>query len=322
MPDHFSRRRLLQLLGAGGVLVAAQPALAQTLGQTTWPIKGADHHPLRIAFYTDVHANQRGDTPTALQRAADAINRQRPDLVLGAGDLVTGNFSSSAGDVRADWDAYMDMHKAIQASVRGDHHVAIGNHDLYGVTPNDGSLPAPDPRSILKQRLDLRQTFYAFDALGYHIMMLDSVGISGDKFEYHGRISPAQLDWIRAELSRIPRGKPVILTLHLPLLTAFFGAKDGMAKGAPLNRIVVNNREVLSLFADHNLVLVLQGHLHISELLRWRGTTFITGGAICGNWWRGAYYGTGEGYNMITLHPDRVEWAYHDYGWHAPPAAK
>ena len=316
MHNHPTRRRVMQLFSAGSAFLAASPALAQTI----WPIQGADRHPLRIVFYTDVHANQRGDTPMALKRAAEAINAEKPDLVLGAGDLVTGNFSSSADDVSADWDAYMDMHEAIQASVRGDHHVAIGNHDLYAVRPKDGTPPVADPRSIFKQRLGLAETYHAFDALGYHIIVLDSVGIADDSYKYHGLISPAQLDWIRGELSHIPRDKPIILTLHL--LTAFFGAKNGMTKGAPPNRVIVNSGEVLSLFAEHNLVLVLQGHLHISEMLRWRGTTFITGGAICGKWWRGSYFGTGEGYNVLTLHQNRIEWSYQDYGWRAQQTAK
>ena len=84
---------------------------------------------------------------------------------------------------------------------------------------------------------------------------------------------------------------------------------------------MVNNREVLERFRDHNLVLVLQGHAHVKELLRWRETTFITGGAICARWWRGPYYGTKEGFCVVELGPDGIEWEYVDYGWQArrPP---
>jgi hypothetical protein len=78
---------------------------------------------------------------------------------------------------------------------------------------------------------------------------------------------------------------------------------------------VVNNREVLALFEGHNLVLVLQGHLHAKELIRWGDTTFITGGAVSGKWWRGAWFGTEPGYNVVTLRGNRVEWEYVEYGW-------
>jgi hypothetical protein len=52
-------------------------------------------------------------------------------------------------------------------------------------------------------------------------------------------------------------------------------------------------------------------------MLRWQGTTFITSGAICGNKWRGPRYGTPEGFGVLTLRPNRVEWEYKTYGWTA-----
>jgi hypothetical protein len=53
----------------------------------------------------------------------------------------------------------------------------------------------------------------------------------------------------------------------------------------------------------------------VDEMLRWQGTTFITGGAVCGKWWRGSWHGTPEGFGVVTLRPDRVEWKYKTYGW-------
>jgi Icc protein len=50
-------------------------------------------------------------------------------------------------------------------------------------------------------------------------------------------------------------------------------------------------------------------------MLRWRSTTFVTGGAVCGKWWRGRWYGTPEGFGIVTLRRDRVDWEYRTYGW-------
>ncbi len=115
----------------------------------------------------------------------------------------------------------------------------------------------------------------------------------------------------------LPRTTPIVVALHIPLLTAFYGATEGTTFAARPNRVVVNNREVLELFEEHNLVLVLQGHLHASELIRWQGTTFITAGAISGKWWRGSWFGTPEGFNIVTLRGNRVDWEYVEYGWTA-----
>jgi 3',5'-cyclic AMP phosphodiesterase CpdA len=309
-----SRRCFLKTLGAGGAMIAS-PAL----GKIAWTIEGSERGALRLVFYTDVHARTEWETPTALMMAADAINAQGADLVLGGGDLIEGGFNSTPGEIAPRWDDYMAMHSAIE----GEHHAAIGNHDLVGALPKDGSPPTADPRLEYKRRLGLTRTYRSFDALGYRVMLLDSVRISDGEHKYHGWVSLEQREWIKEELWRLPTGTPIVLVTHIPLMTAFFSATKGTTFQAPPNRVVVNNTEVLALFAEHNLVLVLQGHLHVSEMLRWRDTTFITGGAICAKWWRGPHLGTEEGFNAITLRRNRVEWEYIDYGWDARrPAGK
>jgi len=144
-----------------------------------------------------------------------------------------------------------------------------------------------------------------------------SIEITGDEYKYQGMIWPEELEWLKKDLSRIPRGTPIIIATHIPLLTAFYSATKGATFAAKTNRVIVNNLDVFEIMKDHNVILVLQGHLHVKELIKWRNTTFITGGAICGKWWRGAYHGTEEGFNVITLTGDHVEWEYIDYGWQA-----
>jgi 3',5'-cyclic AMP phosphodiesterase CpdA len=268
---------------------------------------------LRLVFYTDVHADAAARTSDALTMAADAINAQDADLVLCGGDLIAGGFDARSDEVAPRWDAYTTMARAIEA----EHHAVIGNHDLVAARPKDGSAPAPDPRLDFKRHLGVSRTYGTFDALGYRFVLLDSLRISGAPQMYDGWVSSEQMDWIRQLLSRTPADQPIVVVVHMPLLTAFYAATEGATVGAPRNRVVINNTEVLGLFAEHNLILVLQGHLHVSEAVQWRGTTFLTGGAVCGNWWRGSYFDTAEGFNAITLRDDRVEWDYVGYVWTA-----
>ena len=317
MTGRPSRRRFLQGLGAGGALIAAPAATAAwsqpAWGRTAWTVRGSERGVLRLVFYTDVHARTEWETPTAVMMAAGAINAQRPDLVLAGGDLITDGFDSLPEEVAPRWDTYMAMHDAIE----GEQHTVVGNHDLVGALPKDGSPPVADPRADYKERLGLDRTYGAFDALGYRVMLLDSLRVSGDKYKYHGWISLEQREWIKEELARLDRTTPIVVMTHVPLATAFFSTTEGTTFQAKPNRVVVNNIEVLELFAEHNLILVLQGHLHVTELVRWRGTGFLTGGAVCARWWRGPFHGTEEGFNTITLGHDRIEWDYIDYGWEA-----
>lgn len=308
MRSRLSRREFLRYLGAGALAGAGA-----SLSACAWTGRGPGPQAMRLVFFTDVHAREEWETPRALAMAAEAINRQNPDIIIAGGDLITDGFQSSAETVAPRWDVYMEMHRAL----RGEVHAVIGNHDLVAAIPEDGSPAAEDPRTEFRGRLGVSSTYYSFDALGYHFMLLDSVHVTGGPYKYEGRIDAAQMDWIRQDLSTVPAEQPIIVALHLPLLTGFYQMTLGTTEPAPVNRVVVNNRQVLDLFSSHNLQLVLQGHLHVSELIRWGNTTFVTGGAVCGKWWRGAWHGTREGFTVLTLREGRIDWEYVTYGWKA-----
>ncbi|MEM9443826.1 MAG: hypothetical protein AAGA18_00605 [Verrucomicrobiota bacterium] len=70
-------------------------------------------------------------------------------------------------------------------------------------------------------------------------------------------------------------------------------------------------------FKGHDLCLVLQGHLHVNEVVKWNKTTFIMGGAISGSWWNGSNQGTAEGFGLINWEEGSPTWDYTDYGWSA-----
>ena len=301
-PPSLTRREMVAL---SSVALAGLPLRA------SWAAAGAAGDAFRIVFYADVHARTEWETPRALAMAAAAINAETPELVVAGGDLITDGFQSSAAAVEPRWQAYLEMHRSLRPRVEP----VLGNHDLVAALPEDGTPPSVDPRQRFRTAFSLERTYRSVAAGGYRLLILDSVSVVGGDEKYRGLIEPDQLGWLARELESIDRATPIILATHLPLLTGFYQATEGATAAAPANRVVVNNREVLELFADRNLLLVLQGHLHVAEMLRWQGATFITGGALCGKWWRGAWHGTGEGFGVLTLRPDRVDWEYRGYGW-------
>lgn len=297
-------RRDVLKAAAGGAALLASPRLAL----------GGGNDSLRLVFYSDVHARTEWDTPLALAKAAAAINRVNADLVLCGGDLVTDGFQApSEAAMTPRWNAYMAFHNAIE----GDIHCALGPHDMVAADPDDGSPASPDPRATFRTRLGTPKTYYSFDAMGYHVIILDSIRISGDQYRFHGMIWPEEMAWLEQDLGHVATQTPIIVVTHVPLLTSFYGATDGATIPARPNRVVVNNVEVLELFRGHNLHLVLQGHMHVKEMIRWRDTTFITGGALSGKWWRGPWHGTDAGFTVVTLEGGRIDWDYVEYGWRA-----
>jgi len=268
---------------------------------------------LRLVFFSDVHARAEWDTTQALDKAAAAINAQQPDVIIGGGDYITEGFQSPAAKVEPRWQAYLHMHGGLLAPV----HPVIGSHDLVAARPEDGSPPAADPRAVFREKLGVSQTYGSFDAGGYHFVLLDSILVTNDGFKYHGWIGEEQMAWLQADLRRVPVDRPIVLASHFPLRSAFFSPDGAATVDGPPNRMLTNSRAVLALFARHKLLLVLQGHLHVQEHFVWQGITFLTGGAVCGQWWRGPYRGTPEGFWVIDLRGERMDARYLGYGWTA-----
>ncbi len=298
MTDAGMRRRdVLRLAASAALLGGCGPRRLRSRNE---------REPLRVVFYTDVHARPDPCGARALARAAAAINAEHAGLVIGGGDYVSDGLTSSAAVMAPRWDAFMRMHDVLA----GERHAVLGNHDLVAALPADGSPPARDPRAEFRARFGRSATYYAFDHEGRHVVILDAIDVVGGTLGYRGWIGPAQLAWLEGNLARVPLTTPIVLVTHMPLVTAFYGATEGATVGGPANRVVVNGPEVLRRFARHRLQLVLQGHLHVHEEIRWRGTTFVTGGAVAGAWWRGPWHGTPPGFTVVTLHEDRVETVY------------
>lgn len=277
-----------------------------------WPARTPPApEPLKVVFFADVHARTEWETPEALARAAEAINAQQAGLIICGGDMITEGMSCSPARAAPRWQVYRAMH----AALRPEPVVVIGNHDLVGVRPDDGSPPVSDPRASVRAELELEQTYRSFDLKGYHFILLDSIGIVPGKRGYRGFIDPEQLEWLRRDLARVDHNTPIVVVSHVPLLVRDpREPKDPARPGAAHTR-VVNAGELLAAFRGHRILAVLQGHRHVEQVFTWRNIPFITGGAICGEWWRGPHKGTPMGFGVLQLHPDRVEWEYLTYGW-------
>jgi len=122
-------------------------------------------------------------------------------------------------------------------------------------------------------------TYRSFDHKGWHFVLLDSIEGEEDG-SYRGYIDKAQMSWLFEDLKNLDEEKPVCVALHIPLVTISAQTHiDSME--ALLSHFIVNNgTEVIQLLSNHNVRLVLQGHHHIVEELKFMNTTYISGGSI------------------------------------------
>jgi len=258
---------------------------------------------LKLLFITDIHANSDPQVNAALSNTLEGIAGHDFDLTICGGDLIHEGLIVDKKTADSYWGTYHDFHNKI----RGDKLPVIGNHDLF---LDDSSKTG---KELYLEQMKLKNTYYSFDAGGYHFLMLDSVAFNPDTKEYRGEINSEQVEWIKEDLSKLKNETPLIVVTHLPLLSVRYQISDGATSSAPEDRVVVNNREVFALFKERNLVLVLQGHLHVYEEIVWNGTLFVTGGAISGGWWQGDWMGTPPGFSILTIRRQKFNSRYYLY---------
>jgi len=299
-PTHFGRRKFL----AGGAAALAACAVPT---RQIWARAGdAALPPLRILFFTDVHSMSEKGAPEKMAATAGRIANEPCDVIIGGGDYLHGGFVSTLESMEERVEIFRNFLKLVNRPI----HPMIGNHDLIAAMPEDGSPPATNPRAPIMELLGIKSPHYSFESGGYRFFVLDSVEVTGGELRYRGWVGEEQMTWLRQTLEKTPTDQPLVLCSHIPLRTTFIQDREGPTAALPANLVVGNANEVLALFSGHRLVLVLQGHLHTDEQIRWNGLEFVQGGAVSGAWWGGANHGTEPGYGIIEMGPSPAGWRY------------
>lgn len=260
-----------------------------------------------FSFLTDIHIRPDRDAPDGFQMAIDKVNKMNPDFVITGGDLVydvmRGQFDKSDSLFKL----YAEMSKSFKMPV----YNCIGNHDLFGIYEESPEGPDhPDYKYGMWERY-FGNTYYAFDHKGWHFITLNSLEVTPDK-KYKGYYHKAQLEWLESHIQSVDKKTPIVITTHLPMVCVFTQINGGNP------RTVSNAHEAFKILKDHNLKLILQGHIHWKEYgLANDVTHYITGGSIAGNGWKGRRHNTPEGFMSIRVKDDQFRWEYIDHGWEA-----
>jgi 3',5'-cyclic-AMP phosphodiesterase len=302
----LSRRRFLSLLGATGVSAAVAPSILSAATPSAQV-----QEPFTFLFVTDAHLQPELNGVVGTDMAFKKARSVKADFAINGGDHVFDALGVPKQRALTLFDLYDKTEQDLGVKV---YHT-VGNHDVLGIYPASG-IAQDDPlygKKLFEQRFG--KLYYSFDHKGHHFIVLDSIGITPDR-AYEGRIDAAQLQWLAADLAALPSGAPIIVSVHIPLVTAF-GAYMPEQTVAPTHHSlsVANANQVLDLFAGHNVLGVLQGHTHINETVLWKGVPYITSGAVCGNWWHGTRLGTPEGFTVVTVANNKLTTHYEPSGF-------
>jgi 3',5'-cyclic-AMP phosphodiesterase len=264
----------------------------------------------KFVFMTDIHLSQQRNAVSGFMKAINVINGLHPDFVITGGDLIMDALEQRYSRADSLYNLYLGTVKNLNMPV----YNTMGNHEIYGIYKDSGadSLNPEYGEKMFEKRLG--RSFYSFNHKGWKFIILNSIEDTR-KGSYIGKIDDAQISWIRQELQETDKKTPLVISTHIPFITANTQKYVGTTVPNDSSTVIYNGKDVLDLFAGYNLKLVLQGHLHTVEDIFIDGIHFITGGAVSAAWWTGPNKEFEEGFMMISVRNGDFSSEYVDYGW-------
>jgi 3',5'-cyclic AMP phosphodiesterase CpdA len=263
---------------------------------------------------TDIHLQPEKNATEGFTAAINKVNQMGSDFVITGGDLIMDALGQTEG--RAD--SLYDLYDNVITKFRAPVYHTMGNHEVFGLYEESGIAPDHPEygRQMFSNRLGNGSTYQSFDHKGWHFILLDGIGFTPER-RYYGYIDSLQLEWLKDDIAGVDKNTPIVLSTHIPFFTVYSQIKNGPTSAAGQGSVITNALDVLKIFENHNLKLVLQGHLHIVEEIKYGNTTYITGGAVSAAWWNGPRDGFPEGFVVVKVDNDDFSWEYMTYGWHA-----
>ena len=266
----------------------------------------------RFIFATDIHLKPEKHSVDMFNQAIAHINnmKPKPHFVITGGDLIENSYALDFDSTDKLYNLYQNTCKKFDMPV----HDIIGNNDLFLRSKKSGedSSHPEYGKGMFRKRLGSGTTYRSFDYGRWHFILLDSIGRT-EEGSLRGYIDDEQFIWLADILAKIGKESPVCIALHIPLVSMFSQIHVGTLV-APAKFAIVNNgtRVINELLSKYNVKLVLQGHLHILEELKYKNTTYITGGSLSSAR-KFQHLEHPEGFIVVDVKGNEFSWKYETY---------
>lgn len=239
-------------------------------------------------YMPDIHLGE-GNKELSYRRftaTLDELNTlpNRPAFIIFGGDICLQNHQG---------ERHVELTSRLKMPVRN----GFGNHEMM--------WRQADPRRRFHTLFG--PTYYSFDYGYVHYVVLDGCLLVPQRtgLNVEGQVSPRELAWLESDLKLVPKDVPIVVAIHIPLVSTYPERHSIQASDRPLavNR---NPDEVINVLKKFNVPLVLQGHLHENERIHIGSIEFVESISVCGSWWQATgrelgVSGEPRGYRVIEV---------------------
>ncbi|HNT35093.1 MAG TPA: metallophosphoesterase N-terminal domain-containing protein, partial [bacterium] len=179
-------------------------------------------------------------------------------------------FGVTLGDIVNDRPLMFEDNVAAVATVGVPWHHVIGNHDRNYDAQDYDSYDDTYNRVV-------GPSHYSFNWGGVHFIVLNNVHSLG-KYDYEGKLTQAQLDFVKHDLAVVPDKQLIVLMMHIPL--------NETRNREEIFRLIEKRPYTFSISAhNHNTK-----HRFFEQAQGWQGTKphhHFVSPTSCGSWWMG-----------------------------------
>ncbi len=229
----INRREFLQLAGIAGVGIAGV-VFASGLHQASAAERTAKENDFFFLQMSDTHWGFSGppnpDAAVTFEKAVATVNglERQPDFIVFTGDLTHTTDDPQERHTRLA--QFRDIVSKLKVKnirfLAGEHDASLDQGEAY--------------------REFFGETHYTFDYKGVHFIVLDNVS------DLTGSLGEAQIQWLRADLTRLDRERSIVVLTHRPLFDLYpqwdWATRDGA--------------EAITALMPYEYVTVFYGHIH------------------------------------------------------------
>lgn len=261
------------------------------------PKYDTNHNVIVIA---DPQISERNELPE-LKKHAEDITQFYKEM---DGDYT---FGLCLGDI-VGWDhSIYPEYERIMGASGFEYRYVIGNHDMT----NWGR----SHETSMKNYEDFfGPAWYSFNVGKVHYIVLNDNFYVGRDYFYIGYIDERQLRWLEEDLSYVPEGTRVVVSMHIPT-TLDKSDRDAFKYGV-IGDNLCNKPSFYKMLEPYE-TLILSGHMHTADYEQiGDNITEINIAGLCGAWWCGEVCidGSPAGYKVFDMDGDQMKWIYKGCG--------